>query len=244
MIMSCEKYKNIIQKYLDGTTDDSQLAELKTHTETCRHCREQFDRCVLMAEAIKHAFSSRTTAERARASLVARLSAEPSAHPRPVRYGSTFLAGRRTAIAASILLAVGLFLGFALDRGLVRRAGEPLTRQVPICVADAEGTVLVRHQGSDAWQVLEAGSNVHLGDRFHSAAKSAFVLEMKDKSTIEVNQNSMLVLELYNGETQFFLEHGECTASLGSPHGPFFISTPHGRVEALGTEFTVKVTDE
>jgi ferric-dicitrate binding protein FerR (iron transport regulator) len=52
----------------------------------------------------------------------------------------------------------------------------------------------------------------------------------------------MLVLELFNGETQFFLEHGECTASLNSPHhGPFFISTPHGQVEALGTEFTVTV---
>ncbi|HUT46836.1 MAG TPA: FecR domain-containing protein [Sedimentisphaerales bacterium] len=53
-----------------------------------------------------------------------------------------------------------------------------------------------------------------------------------------------LVLKLYNDETQFFLEHGECTASLESPHGPFFISTPNGRVEALGTEFTVTVTDE
>jgi ferric-dicitrate binding protein FerR (iron transport regulator) len=64
---------------------------------------------------------------------------------------------------------------------------------------------------------------------------------MKDKSTIELNQNSMLVLKLYNGETQFFLEYGRCTAALESPHPPFFIRTPHGRVEALGTEFTVTV---
>jgi ferric-dicitrate binding protein FerR (iron transport regulator) len=51
----------------------------------------------------------------------------------------------------------------------------------------------------------------------------------------------MLALTSYNGQTQFFLEHGECTANLEGPHGPFFISTPHGRVEALGTEFTVTV---
>ena len=111
-------------------------------------------------------------------------------------------------------------------------------------VARLEGTVLVKHQDSDLWYPLMPGSGIYLGDTFHSTAKSAFVLELEDKSTLELNQNSMLVLKLYNGETQFFLEHGECTASLESPHGPFFISTPHGRVEALGTEFTVTVTDE
>ena len=51
----------------------------------------------------------------------------------------------------------------------------------------------------------------------------------------------MLVLKSYNGQTQFFLQHGECTAALESPHGRFFIETPHVRVEALGTEFTVTV---
>ena len=115
--------------------------------------------------------------------------------------------------------------------------------QVPISVGKIEGTVLVRHEGSDVWQALETGSKVHIGDTFHSAAKSMCRLEFEDESTIYLNQNSMLVLKMFNGETKFFLEHGECTASLG-PHGPFFISTPHGRVEALGTEFTVKVTDE
>jgi ferric-dicitrate binding protein FerR (iron transport regulator) len=67
------------------------------------------------------------------------------------------------------------------------------------------------------------------------------VLRLGEKSTIRLGQNSMLALTSYNGKTQFFLEHGECTASLESPHRPFFIRTPHGRVEALGTEFTVSV---
>ena len=243
--MNCEKSRKLIEQYLDGTIGDSQLAEFKRHTETCRDCREEFERCVLTEKTIKQAFSSETTAERARASLVARLSAEPNTHGRHTPSGIAWLAGRRAAIAASILLAVGLFLGFVLGRaGTGKPTSAPLTAQVPIRVADLEGTVVVRHKGSDMWQTLEAGSNVYVGDTFHSAAKSAFVLEMKDLSTIEVNQNSMLVLTLYNGGTQFFLEHGECTASLESPHGRFFISTPHGRVEALGTEFTVTVTDE
>jgi len=182
-------------------------------------------------------------AEQAGASLVARISEEPNLRLRPAHFGTALFAGKRAAIAAGILLAIGLLLGFAIGRA-DKPAQIPLTAQVPISAGMIEGTVLVRHEGSDVWQILDADSNIYLGDTFHSTAMSACVLKLDEKSTLELNQNSMLVLKLYNGETQFFLEHGECTASLQSPHGPFFISTPHGRVEALGTEFTVKVIDE
>lgn len=242
-MMTCEKYKNHIEKYIEGTINDGQLAELKTHTETCESCREQFERCVLLQDVVKHAFSSQTSAEQAGASLVARLSAEPNLWLRPARFGTALFAGKRAAIAAGILLAVGLLIGFTFGRA-GKSAWTPLTAQVPVIAGKIEGTVLVRHEGSDVWQILDADSNIYLGDTFHSTAMSACVLKLDEESTLELNQNSMLVLKLYNGETQFFLEHGECTASLQSPHGPFFISTPHGRMEALGTEFTVKVTDE
>jgi hypothetical protein len=242
-MMTCEKYKNLIEKHIEGTIDDKQLAELKTHSETCESCREQFERCVLLQDVVREALSSQTSAEQAGASLAARLSEEPNVRLEPARFNTALFTGKRAAIAASVLLAVGLLLGFAIGR-----AGKPerlpLTAQVPISVGKIEGTVLLRHEGSDIWQTLEADSNIYLGDTFHSTAKSACALKLDDKSTLDLNQNSMLVLKLYNGQTQFFLECGECTASLESPHGPFFISTPHGRVEALGTEFTVKVTDE
>ena len=238
-MMTCEKYENLIEKYIEGTISEGQLAELKTHAETCESCRDQFERCVLLQDVVRHALSSRTSAEQAGASLVAKLSEEPNLRQHP----KALFAGKRAAIAAGVLLAVGLFLGFALGR-----AGKPartvFTAQVPISAGKIEGTVLVRHEGSDVWQILDTDSNIYLGDTFHSTAMSACVLKLDEESTLELNQNSMLVLKLYNGETQFFLEHGECTASLESPHGPFFISTPHGRVEALGTEFTVTVTDE
>jgi len=118
-------------------------------------------------------------------------------------------------------------------------------------VSDLQGTVLVRHAGLDVWDKLELGSIIRLGDKFHSTAKSGFALKLDAKSEVVLNQNSMLVLKTYkerngvpenqDGRTQFYLEHGECTAALESPHGPFFIDTPHGSVEALGTEFTVTV---
>lgn len=242
-MMTCEKYKNLIEKYIEGIISDGQLVELKTHAETCESCRKEFERCVLLQDVVRQAFSSDMAAEQAGASLIARLSAEPYLRLRPARYGTAFFDGKRAAIAAGILLAIGLFLGFTIGRA-GNPARTPLTAQVPISVDKIEGTVLLRHEGSDLWQALKPGSNIYLGDTFHSTAKSAFILRLDEESTLELNQNSMLVLRLYNDETQFFLEYGECTASLESPHGPFFISTPNGRMEALGTEFTVKVTDE
>jgi len=240
--MNCEKFKNLIEEYLNGTVSDGQLAELKTHADGCPSCRAEFNRCVLMEDVVRQAFSSRTSAEQAKGLVLARLSAEANRRQHGSRYFAGWLSGKRTAIAASILLAAGLSLGFAIGRASIfKRTVAPITAQVPIRVAGLEGTVLVRHKGSDVWQVLEADSNIYLGDTFNSTVNSDFVLEMKDKSKIEVNQNSKLVLKLYNGETQFFLEYGRCTAALKSPHPPFFISTPHGRVEALGTEFTVTV---
>ncbi|MHC4438334.1 MAG: FecR domain-containing protein [Planctomycetota bacterium] len=242
-MMTCDKYKNLIEKYIEGTISQGQLNELKTHMETCESCRKQFDRCVLLQDVVKHAFSSPMAAEQAGLSIVARLSEEPDSRPRTIRFGTGVFVGRRAVIAASILLAIGLFLGYAMGRG-GKPARTPLKAQVPISIDKVEGTVLVRHEGSDLWHALESGMYVHLGDTFHSATKSACRLEFEDESTIELNQNSMLVLKSFNGQTQFFLEHGECTASLKSPHGPFFINTPHGRVEAQGTEFTVTVIDE
>ena len=242
-MMTCEKYKNFILTYVDGTISDGQLAELKTHTETCESCSQEFERCVLLQDVVRQAFSSPMAAEQAGAALVARLSEEPNLRLAPARLGTALFAGKRAAIAAGILLAIGLLLGFTMGRA-GKSAWTPLTAQVPISVGKIDGTVLVRHEGSDVWRALEAGSNVHLGDTFHSAPRSACRLEFEDKSTIDLNQNSMLVLKLYNDETQLFLERGECTASLGSPHGPFFISTPNGRMEAVGTEFTVTVTDD
>jgi ferric-dicitrate binding protein FerR (iron transport regulator) len=244
-MITCEKYKKFIEEFVDGTISNEQLAELLNHTETCKSCREEFKRYVLLQDVLRHSLSSQTTAGQASASVMSKLSEKSNRRLQPVLHGTTLPLRRQAAVAAAIILAVGLFLGFALGRaGTGKPMTEALVAQVPINIGKLEGTVLVRHKGSDIWQTLQPGSNVYLGDTFHSAAKSNCVLKLDDKSTLELNQNSMLVLKMYNDQTQFFLEHGECTASLESPHGPFFISTPHGRVEALGTEFTVTVTDE
>ncbi len=232
---NCQKYKGLIEKVVDGTIINSELSELKAHTDTCQSCREELKSFNLIQEVVTEAFSSPKGAKRAGERILHKLSVGP--HPQSKAAGWMW-----KSIAAGILLVVGVMLGLGLGMaGLVKPGGARLAAKVPVRVVNLKGTVLVKHAGRDTWQILERNSTIHLGDMFHSTGKSAFILGLGNKSTIEVDQNSMLVLKSYNGQTQFYLEHGECTAALESPHGPFFIETPHGRVEALGTEFTVTV---
>lgn len=235
---NCDMAKNLIEKVLERIISEAELAELRSHAETCEACREEFHRCSLVEEVVKDAFICQTAAEQARTQVLAKLTVQPRPQVSAVR-----LPWMRFAAAASVILGIGLLLGFVAGQmRLTEPPPKPPLVQVPMQVGDLEGTVLVKHESSDVWQPLQSGAPVYLGDMFHSTPRSGFVLELEDnKSTIEVNQNSMLALTSYNGETQFFLEQGECTASLQSPHDPFFIRTPHGRVEALGTEFTVTV---
>ena len=234
-MISCETAKELIDKALDGTIETSERAELEAHTQTCQACREELQRLELMQEVIGDAFSSQTEAAQAQARIMAQLSDQtrPSIY-RAVRRPAYWA---RTAVAAGIMLVAGLALGIVIER----RPQRLDLVEVPMHIGHLEGAVLVRHDGSDFWQPLQSGAVVYRGDTFHSMAKAQFVLELENNSTIQVNPNSMMTLVSYGDKTEFSLEQGECTANLQSPHGPFFVRTPHGRMEALGTEFTVTV---
>jgi len=234
--MSCEKYTELIEKYLNAEIKEAELDRLKDHVRQCASCGKKFENIGRLEEVVKSSFSSATTAEQASESILSKL-------PETKRGSSTVvLFSKQMAVAASIFLAVGLLSGFVLGRLDAEKLTEvPTAKKVPMKVGRLEGTVLVKHRDSELWHPILTDSDIYLGDTFHSAAKSVLVLELENQSTLELNQNSMLVLKLYNGETQFHLEHGKLAAALESPHPPFFVSTPHGRVEALGTEFTVNV---
>ncbi len=232
--MNCKKYQILIEKYLDGIINDAELARLKTHTEKCVSCRKEFQRAGKMDSIIRSAFSPATAASQASDSILSKLATHK------VEFKPTLLFRKWIPAAAWILLAVGFLLGFGLAKtGTTKTATSKA--MVPIQVTKLEGTVLVKHQDSDIWEQLRAGSNIYLGDTFYSTAKATVSLEFEDKSTIQLNPNSTLTLKLYNSGTEFYLEHGVAAAALNSPHPPFFISTPQGRIEALGTEFTVTV---
>ena len=246
-MINCDKCRDYIERYIDGTIDERALEELKAHVEQCPSCQSELSQFELMQEVVRDALSSSTEPAAAKEKVLAGL-AERRNVPRErfAPWTGSPASRRQMAVAASILIGIGLIFGFALGKASPdRTTGVPLAGIVPMQVVDLEGTVLIRHQGSEVWRALAEDSAVRVGDTFHSASNAGFALTTKkDESRIDVAQNSMLTLTSHNGETQFFLEHGECTAALESGHPRFFIKTPNGRLEALGTEFTVTVTDE
>ena len=233
--MNCEKYKKLIEKYLDGIISDKELADLKSHSQNCSICRKEFEQSKQFQSVIAEGMSTPKTAQEVREIILSKL--EDEKH----ELSPKLLFSRWMAIAASILIIACLSLGFYMGKVTSKQTTAPFTAKTSLHIASMEGIVLVKHDGDSYWEKLEPLSNIYVGDTFHCAAKSAFNMESQDKSTIKLNQNSMLVLNEYNGETQFYLEYGEMSADLNSPHPPFVVSTPNGQVEALGTEFTVSV---
>jgi len=244
-MMSCQSAKDLIESVVDGTIDSDQLDALKTHTETCAACRAEFERCTLVEEVVKDAFVSSMEAEQAGRRIAEQIASRPQSPVRVVHFGAGWA---RLAVAATMVLAAGLLIGFVTGR---TQRGEPVETvpletvsrvRVPMRVGEIQGTVLVRHEDSDSWLPVERNDDVYLGDTFHTTATSGLTLTLDDTNRVEIAQNSMLALESYDTKTtQFYLEHGQCTPVLNGPHGPFFIKTPHGLMQALGTEFTVTV---
>ena len=234
--MNCEKYSELIEKYLRAEITETELEQLKDHIGECESCRKKYEQLDKLENIVKESFNSDMTAEQASESILSKL---PENRPVSARIISF---NKWSAVAASVLVGISFLCGFIAARfDDDKRIPIPTTTKVPMKVTKLDGTVLVKHENSELWLPLSSESEIYVGDTFHSAVKSCLVLEMENQSTLELNQNSMLVLKLYNGETQFYLEYGKLAAALESPHPPFFVSTPHGRVEALGTEFTVKV---
>lgn len=53
--MSCEQTNEYIMKYLDGTLNDIENAQLKQHTKTCMNCRQQFNDLCMIFDALEDA---------------------------------------------------------------------------------------------------------------------------------------------------------------------------------------------
>ena len=168
-----------------------------------------------------------------RESLPASLRPESSSAPRRRRLV--------TITAALTGLAAGLLLGLGVSR---LSPGGPTTAvsgpAVPITVASVEGTVLVKRP-SGTWTELAPAAPLYVGDLYQAAPQSQMKLTFKDGSWLTLAGSSRLALEHYNGDVRLHLSHGSLKAALNSPHPPFVVATPTGRIEALGTEFTVSV---
>jgi hypothetical protein len=230
--MNCKSYQIILDAYIDATVTPQQIQQLEAHIQSCESCRREYEthrkmkmvlsECLMMSEPSEQTIQSIMT----------------NAAGREVASGSTI--GFFWKIAAVILLIAAVGLGFTAGRFLPSTPSIKAVRTA-YQIKSLEGTVLVRHPGSNLWQPITKDTAIYIGDEFLSTPKANVIFTVAKNSTITLNQNSMLVLKTTGDNTELYLANGALDADLESPHGPFFVTTPHGRAEALGTEFTINV---
>ncbi|MBN1674578.1 MAG: FecR domain-containing protein [Kiritimatiellae bacterium] len=178
-------------------------------------------------------------------------------HPRPRRRG---MAGERpgwspparrrswwrTALAASVLVAVGLFIGMRIGQ---LKIGEtpPAGGAMPI-LAQVRGSVAVGRAGERraavAGAALRAGETVATGGNGSEA-----VLRYPEAGTIEMGADTELQLGVTSpavtpaGKPSVFhgfVVTGSITADLaGAPAQALLFGTPHAEIRVVGTRFSV-----
>lgn len=165
------------------------------------------------------------------------LSPEPSAAAPERTWGFVRVLG---GVAAGIVL--GIALGYAMPgRGDRASVDPPQGNAVPICVAEINGTVLLKRAAGATWSELTDATPVHVGDMFQASPRSALTLLLDDGSRVVLSANSRLSLEQFDNGVTWSLRAGAMRASLKSPHPPFIVNTPDGQIHALGTNFTVSI---
>ncbi|MHC4553300.1 MAG: FecR domain-containing protein [Planctomycetota bacterium] len=229
----CEQYQTIIESYLEGELKESDQILLDEHIQHCAACRDEFQKAQTLALIIGESFQPGRSEESAADSVLNSIAQRPATDK-----SHSFLTFGK--IAATLIMAAGLLLSFHAGRTSAQWQPNNLT-QAPYTIQNLRGTVLVRHSNSEIWQSLKAESAVYIDDQFLSTPGAQVTFAADENSFIDLKENSMLELHITPDQTNLHLIRGTLDADLGSPHGPFFVTTPHGQAEALGTEFTIKV---
>jgi transmembrane sensor len=101
------------------------------------------------------------------------------------------------------------------------------------------GTAWVAREHSP-WQRLLADASTATGERK--------TLRLQDGTDIVLNTDSAIKTELTQARRKVELLRGEIRVTTGADlqsaaHRPFWVHTPYGQMEALGTRFTVRLSD-
>lgn len=228
--MICE-YHNLIQNLLDGKLASHEQCLLEEHISVCPSCREEYQALQNFQKLVSIGLAPDKSTLEATREIMAQLDSVPTP---TIRTRSFFSA----AMAAAVLVFVtGLVTGYFFRQNGFTPVGFPL----PIQVTELKGTVLVRHQGGNIWHELQSSMSIYPGDEFRSTSQSGMTLQLPGDSRMELATESFLGVIRFADSHEFSLKHGSVKAVLTSPHPAFFVDTPQGRVEALGTEFTITV---
>jgi ferric-dicitrate binding protein FerR (iron transport regulator) len=238
----CPNTQDNIKRHLEGEQNNNDEQALQDHLTKCPACAAAFKQMDLLEEVVKDAVMPEIDMQKAAAHVTQRLAQQQAIPTHRLAACPIGLGRVRQFAGAAALLLIGVGLGL-LCQSYWQTPNAIALKPVDLQVTEVKGIVLVKHQNAQVWQALNTDSQIYQGDTFYTTATSNVVLALDQTNRIEVTPNSMLALESYENKIQLYLEHGQCTPVLNGPHGPFFIRTPNGTMEALGTEFTVKVTE-
>ena len=243
--MTGPEYRRLLESLLAGVDPSDEQGLIKPARE-CSEYREELEAIQATGEMLRAALAPRTDPAEAARLIVATIAEQPSLESRPTPRRPWRPRPWRSVLAAGIALTVGLLGGFEASRvGGRTELANPVDvvekAALPIQVAELKGEVLVKRAGSSAWGALSADSAVRLGDLFVALPSSEARLALNDGSTLVLEAGSRLCIERYDEGVELSLTSGRLRASLHRPHGSFAVVTPGGRLEALGTEFTVDV---
>jgi len=231
--MTCKAYKTTFNKYTEGILEPQALEDLQQHIQTCSACCVAYREFSHMQEILGDSLNPSNTCKQEISQAITNLEIQPQKSVPSRMALAPFL---RYGAAAAIFLVIGLFIGS-------QQSPEPISGQKPLAIAVSQlhGDVLVRHTWENGWKKMTPAASIYEGDAFLSLHQASLVLLLGKNNTVSLNENSSLNLLEYNGQTEFGITYGTVKAKLAGPHEPFFISTPQGRFEALGTEFIVRV---
>jgi len=206
-IRSCDDFRALIPAYLHGYLSGARALLLEDHTRECLPCRK----------ALKEARAAGRGA--------------PAA-AQPARGGEQAWAGRRWAIAAAVVVGLGLM---ALPWGQ-RFWGSVGTLQAVVQAANGP----VYRVAEARTQRLAPGAEIARGERIRTARDAGAVVSLPDGSLIEMKERSEFSLTENAQGTTIRLERGQIIVQAAKQRGrQLYVATDDCLVAVKGTIFSV-----
>ena len=227
--MTCKNYTTTFRQYMEGLLQEQDLQDFQEHIKGCPGCKKAYNEFSHMQEILTDAMNTPNQSREKFSEAIANTDVQV------LKPRQSFPIFKYGAVAA-VFLAIGIFISNL-------RPEYPAVDQKPLAmkISQLQGEVLVKHTWEERWKKLTAEESLYKGDAFLALHEGALVLSLNQENIVALNENSSLNIVEYNGQTEFEIPYGTVKATLNGPHEPFFISTPQGRFEALGTEFIVRV---
>lgn len=148
----------------------------------------------------------------------------------PASSATPFWNARRFAVAAALLIAVGIS-SFALNWYLAPLPGDRAHLQ------SAQGSVFLIAANTE--RTLLPGVAVNEGDIIRTGAGAHAVVRLFDGSVVEMNERAEFSVAARRRATTIHLDRGRIIVQAAKQHGHLYVATDTAKVSVTGTVFSV-----